>query len=81
MLINQEVIHALTKHIQNTSSTGTVKQGYSEHAYNELTLTEKWFSFKRGGSMTLLLVVNTTDITNYAYNEFEAKLSIPGTLL
>lgn len=25
--------------------------------------------------MTLSLVVNLTDITNYAYNEFEAKLS------
>lgn len=41
LLINQEVIHTLTKHIQNTFSTGTVKQGYSEHAYDELTLTAK----------------------------------------
>lgn len=23
----------------------TVKHGYNEHAYNEFTLTEKWFSF------------------------------------
>lgn len=49
----------------------TVKHGYREHAYNELTLTAKWFWFLE----TLLQVVNLSDITNYTYNE------VPGTLL
>lgn len=37
------------------------KNGYSEHAYNKLTLTAEWFSFPE----TLIHVVNLTDITNW----------------
>lgn len=51
----------------------TVKHGYSEHAYNELTLTAKGFSFP----VTLSHVVNWTDITNCAY--IKVKSPIPDT--
>lgn len=42
-----------------------VKHVYSEHAYNALMLTAKWFSFH----ITIFYVVNLTGITNYAYSE------------
>lgn len=45
----------------------TVEQGYSENAYNGLTLTAKWFAFH----------VNLTDKMSYASNKI--KLPIPGT--
>lgn len=51
----------------------TVKQGYSEHAYIELTLTAKWFSLP----MNIYNVVNLMDIMNFAYKE--VKSPIPGT--
>lgn len=53
----------------------TVKHGYSEHAYDELTFTAKWFSFP----VTIIYVVNLMDITKYANNE--AKSPVPGTSL
>lgn len=51
----------------------TVKHGSSEHAYNELTLKAKGFSFP----VTLSHVVNLTDVTNCAY--IKVKSPIPGT--
>lgn len=49
-----------------------VKHGSSEHAYNELTDTVKWFLFP----MTLLNIVKLTDETNCSYTE--AKFPVPG---
>lgn len=49
----------------------TVKHGCSKHAFKELTLTAKRFSFP----LTILHVVNLMDITNYAFNE--AKSPVP----
>lgn len=49
----------------------TVKHGYIDHAYNELTPTEKWFSLP----VTLWHAVNLKDRTNCAYNE--VKSSVP----
>lgn len=53
----------------------TLKHGYSTHAYNELTLTVKWFSFP----VNQLHVVNLTDLTNYAYSK--GKSPFPGNLV
>lgn len=53
----------------------TVKHGYNEHAYSELMLTAKRFS----SLVTLLHVVNFTDITNSAVSE--AKPPVSGTSL
>lgn len=51
----------------------TVKYGYREHAYNELTHTAKWCSLPE----SLLQVVNLTNIMNYVYNK--VKSPTPGT--
>lgn len=53
----------------------TVKHSYSEHAYYKLMLTPKWFSFL----VTILHVVNLTDMTNYGDNK--AKSTVPCALL
>lgn len=50
----------------------TVKHGFSEHAYNEMTRTAKWQSFPK----TLVPVLN---LTNYAFKE--AKSTARGTSL
>lgn len=55
----------------------TVKHGFSKHAYNELTLTAKWFSFPK----TLLHVVNLQDITNYMYAHNDVKSPVLDTSL
>lgn len=41
----------------------TVKHGYSEHVYNELTPTAKWFS--SGLTTSTLNVVKFKNVTNY----------------
>lgn len=51
----------------------TAKHGYTEHAYNESTLAVKGFSFH----VTILYVVNLTDITNYAYTEAKSPAPWP----
>lgn len=43
----------------------TVEHAYSEHAYNELSLIVKRFSFP----VDCEHIVKLTDITNYIYNE------------
>lgn len=54
---------------------GTEKFGNSEHAYNVLTPTAKWFSLPK----TLLHVINLTDIMNYAFKK--VKSLFPGTVI
>lgn len=51
--------------------TNYSKTGFGEHAYNELTLRAKWFSFP----VALLHVVNLhlMAITKYAYNDFKSN--------
>ena len=45
--------------------------GYSEHAYNELTLTAQWFLFTKAK----LHVLNVTDINNYVYNKVNSNVT------
>lgn len=52
----------------------TVEHACSKHAYNELKLIVKWFSFPL--TVNIYWTLNRF-ITNYAYKE--AKLSVPGT--
>lgn len=54
------LLHLIMKALFSKEMLGmciTVKLGYSKRAYNELTLTAKWFSFP-------VTIFNLTDITN-----------------
>lgn len=73
MAIREKVLWM--KFMKNVLLWRTVKHAYSEHAYNELTLIVKWFSFPVG----LKHIVKLMDIMNYVYNK--AKSTVPGTLL